>query len=1022
MCINLEKLPFYKAIHLFEKGDYKTAFELFLNSAKNGNMHAVFYLDYILKNKNECVPFPVPDEHSEFLKTIDEHIEQVPDKALVKAPFQASLFIISFNKETIPKKRNKIIKQLESFKDSAPNAAIFIAEFYKQNNDKKKFQEQLKLLADFADISTLEYLSKQSDEDQKSYTKTTVSEIQELKKISVLAYRTKEGTTEQIFSKYYNGPQEGPEPKPSPFQRNGSRKLQWRKTAAYMGNADLQFLFSIPHPVFNKKTEQEYAQWKFMAAFSGEFQALIQMATHYYNEDLRFFKKDYYKVGLCLLRAIKDQNRLQKNQDYALSAYIILGSFHDKGLGNLMQDDVKAKDYYLKALELMSQGIVSASNSNSMAYYNMAVFYESGRGGLNPDCKKAIEYFQLALQVATTDSERVSAHRALGDILFNENFSMDLFEGALTHYQKALELEQHPSNIAKIHLSMAQLYATKDLDLYIEEYQKHLKLAYLANPQSLDDSRLFLLAQFVSHQIKKMNEENPVTKILKGDAFKKEEPLLIKILMEAASKKDEESIINLTLHGIEQKLYSQNNYGLTLTRLIELLSTIADSSPRATFLLGILYRYHHKPALHQKAIECFQKGMASNQGVSFFEMGTYYEQGCPEIDLAPDYKKAFECYSAAANLEIHTALVNKGQFLLWGRVIPQDIKLGVECLENALKQDQYLAAYNLGEFYRSTDSADPKKIAEYFKIGAKSQDPDALTTLGYCYSIGFGLEQDHKMAMELYHKALQVDHQHTRAAANYTFEKLFEIIDTGEIDETILKDLQHILKPSMEKGYARSIFAHAMISLLLDTNAVKTVIESLTTLLKHKPHKISQLAVQYLEKYPKISILDVFILLRSSDPEKTKLEMEALLHANGLVNAGTASASPAPGAAANNGIHASNDAAANNRRDNPAAKKLITDIQWFTDPRNVRRLKFSDFNHIVAELLKSTQMDGFIKSSKKGTSYKVKSHPSDKSLHWAFNYHQNHGSAHSSDKVSDLNRAKSLQKSVRQLQKLSAAS
>ena len=47
MPLEIEKIPFYNAVLLFEKEEYEKSLGLFLVCAKNGNLYAPFYLQAI---------------------------------------------------------------------------------------------------------------------------------------------------------------------------------------------------------------------------------------------------------------------------------------------------------------------------------------------------------------------------------------------------------------------------------------------------------------------------------------------------------------------------------------------------------------------------------------------------------------------------------------------------------------------------------------------------------------------------------------------------------------------------------------------------------------------------------------------------------------------------------------------------------------------------------------------------------------------------------------------------------------
>jgi TPR repeat protein len=126
---------------------------------------------------------------------------------------------------------------------------------------------------------------------------------------------------------------------------------------------------------------------------------------------------------------------------------------------------------------------------------------------------------------------------------------------------------------------------------------------------------------------------------------------------------------------------------------------------------------------------------------SFYVMGTIYFKGTNGV---PDYPKAVEYLTRAAEQGIAIAQVNLGDIYFDGTKVPQNDELALRWYQAAAIQGVTEAQYKMGIIYengRGTDKNETK-AAKWFTEAAKQGYAPAQNKLGVLYANGNGVRSD----------------------------------------------------------------------------------------------------------------------------------------------------------------------------------------------------------------------------------------------------------------------------------------
>lgn len=972
MPFDINKVPFYKAVALFEAEQYQEAFDLFFDCASKGNLYAPYYLKGLVKilennseNKVEAEGKLINEGTKLFLETLDEYIKNIPTEKKPESWYQASCCIISL--ENMQKKglentkeKNKIINELEQLSCFASNAALALFKQYTKNQINKNAGEQQKMakltdiiatlmgfgdlytLANFSLISLEPGLMEKFDQSKK--------EREAIDKYADLAYKLPGGSLERLISKFYDG--KGVQ-KASSLEMDLRRKYVWQMAGAHLGCKELQGMFSQPSTI-NKRSAADLKGWLFVAAHNGERQAQILYAGEYLVHDKKQ-KRLFLEAGL---KGGRDNDITDFLYSKGLLEY---GLMHERGWGGLKKDATRAFYYYLQAEQLDCY----------VASGNIAVFFTHGYGGIEKNYKLALDYYQKALEGAKNNQRILGTYH---------------FDIATLYYLGGYGL-------------------TQDYSKAVEHYEQALK--YKAERPFVNYALMFCLGDGV-----KKNINQAFTLFING-ANKYHATLAAYHIARMVVNKD---IKDLTKFGLNES---------KMEEFIHLMLKKNDESAPEPYSIASLYYLEHseKGPNYKKAFEYLRKGTLKNESYCYLRLGSLYEHGCPEINLEIDYKIAYEHYERAAALGNVVSLNNMGYFLAEGLGVPKNYNQAINYYETALERGEKISAYGLACFYSLGLGVpkDLKKAFEYLKIAEKTQDEDVLYSLGLFYHLNKEVvPQDLKLACEYYHRASEKGV--TRAAHNYLIIKINQIFEpqTEFEYEALLNDL---LKKAQlaSKIFAFDTFLAAMLRLLINPKKLKEVVNDLSLAIKIKPYKRSKEAIEFLNSLEEVSILDIYILLVAKDDlSQVKKRYEEKLK---IVEACKNYYRKEVNSTNENKIHTEETTQSNNRQkvdllnnklNEKSSKKsrLKKKIDNFIDPKNRKSIDIHQFKQLLGELAVTEGVITEMYSSKSSnTRYRLEHESFNKTI--CFSYHPTHSAGRGMDAKKDPKRAKDLQDVIR---------
>lgn len=381
MPFDINNVPFYKAIALFEAEKYQEAFDIFAECAVKGNLIAPFYLENMLQNMGGTIK--IQEKHAAFLKTLAEYIAHIPcnisRKQNPKAWIDTSLILIRL-RITAPSKKD--LQKLNALFPYASNAALFLYQYYDRNG---KTTLKINILDDMmmnhANLFVVFHVNNlslpsilESTSEQLQMMRLEWKIMQDMKE----AFFSNSGNGERLFSAYYCGEDLK---KSNPFKKDLHRKYLWQIQGAYQGNKQLQYLFSRKD-VNAELTEEEKERWERIAAQNGEIHACIEFGMQCSG------KGDFVQARTFLEKGLNDSVKTQVPPSLRAWGFTGLGRLHEMGRGGFEKDESLALKCYLEAESLGSY--VGAGN--------VGVFYEHGKGGLEKNYQKAIAQYQKAIE------------------------------------------------------------------------------------------------------------------------------------------------------------------------------------------------------------------------------------------------------------------------------------------------------------------------------------------------------------------------------------------------------------------------------------------------------------------------------------------------------------------------------------------------------------------------------------------------------------------------------------------------
>ena len=237
--------------------------------------------------------------------------------------------------------------------------------------------------------------------------------------------------------------------------------------------------------------------------------------------------------------------------------------------------------------------------------------------------------------------------------------------------------------------------------------------------------------------------------------------------------------------------------------------------------LGLMYdNGEGVPQDRAKAVEWYRRAVKQGHAGAQNSLGYMYDKG---RGVRQDYTKALEWYHRAAEQGHAGAQFNLGLMYDNGEGVPQDSAKAVEWYARAAEQGDAAALHNLAAMYdhgHDMDSlwlarlyqkaakqgsekarfmlgvlapyengvwyyrrGDYKKSAQWYRIAAEGGHPKAQYSLGYMYSEGEGVPQDHREAIRWYRRAAKNGlgkAQDVLSAIHEKIEPVFRAAEEGD--------------------------------------------------------------------------------------------------------------------------------------------------------------------------------------------------------------------------------------------------
>lgn len=138
--------------------------------------------------------------------------------------------------------------------------------------------------------------------------------------------------------------------------------------------------------------------------------------------------------------------------------------------------------------------------------------------------------------------------------------------------------------------------------------------------------------------------------------------------------------------------------------------------------------------------------------IQLYQQGMAYKKG---NSVPQDFKKAFECFSASAQLEFPLGQIELGWCYRKGEGVAKDFNAAVECFNLAAKAGIASAIHELGWCYKRGEGVPQsmEKAAECFQLASDKGLACASFDIGCCYFTGTGVEKNRAKAVYYFKQA-----------------------------------------------------------------------------------------------------------------------------------------------------------------------------------------------------------------------------------------------------------------------------
>lgn len=354
---------------------------------------------------------------------------------------------------------------------------------------------------------------------------------------------------------------------------------------------------------------------------------------------------------------------------------------------------------YKRAAEIFKIG---ADQGHAVAIHNLGVCYLYGHG-VEKNQKLAAELFQRAVNLGDTD-----AAEALGQCY-------EYGHGVTRDLKRAAEIYEKLGNAAAL-FRLAANFEEAAVTKWVEERFK-VNGSYDAVEQ--DKKRAAALYQLAANLGHTGALNNLGHCYSRGDGVERDQNRAVALWHQAA------------------------NLGHT-----EALNILADCYSRGD---GV-------EKDQKRALELYQQAANLGDGNAMAILGDcyYFGRGVPE-----DLERGAELYQFAASLGCRAAVGKLANCYTIGNGVPQDYHRVIllyqflkECYQTEYERKK--VDDDLEDYYRCTNTTprELKLAIEHYTKAADEGDPIALSTLGFAYQTGLGVEQDIEHASSLFVKAI----------------------------------------------------------------------------------------------------------------------------------------------------------------------------------------------------------------------------------------------------------------------------
>lgn len=712
---DLNRIPFYNAVRLFEMSAYQQAFDIFIQCAKSSNLYAAYYLDDILQNHRAKITIKEAD--SGFIKELPEYLDTIPASTKPKSWLLASLYKMEYAKTIDKKKKKHILNNMKALLPFAANATTFIFEQreYLTNLEEKKRIEVF--LYQECSLYTLCHW-------QQFYRQKLLKPNQALK--SLLKERLEAMVNYKKLSHLIDSPDREFEWQlAETFNPDSPTGIGWKIHAAMMGNKNALTLLVeyagagiqvLPSGPFSKK---EKAQFQVLAAKQGDIISQMNVGRYYRDWDDPHIPKDLAKARFYLEAVVANKEFIELMSNGTLTPekliayadiFFVLGLMHEYGEGGFEVSTGRAFEYYRKA----------AVFEHPRACVLVAEAYAYGTHDCIRDDNEAIRWVNLSLKTLTKANAKDHWTRTqlmLG-IISKRLSTEDGYKKAVEHFRAILddcrglgsyaEMVYHGKGVAenkqeglrqlvqaakqgamRFQQMMIDFYFNKthtltEMSLTKEEVERFLML----RPKK-ERAYYTLLGEFyISHSeppdYKKAKEFLEIA--LKNNSDDATALFFMGIIYERGEPKNLSKAFEYYCHGAELgNLLCKYNEACFLLKGI----SVPKDEMRARVMfeecfnkghhlsahnLFYIYRYGFGVAVDKKlAYEWLERALPSQDAVVFHDMGCCY--GLGEISGEKEYSKAIAFWDSALRLGYLKAMVNyivvRLQQALEGQFVPK---------------------------------------------------------------------------------------------------------------------------------------------------------------------------------------------------------------------------------------------------------------------------------------------------------------------------------------------------------------